>query len=282
VALPAASGGPAVLVKIDDTPAGRSGHRGVADAELVVEEPVEAGMGRLAVLQTVDHPSRVGPVRSLRPPDLHLSQILGGITLAYSGAQPGIDALVHTGPARLVAERERGVWHRDGSRLAPHNLYVDTRALAQDAAPARPLLWPAASPTSGGVLATRITVPVGRAAHTTRWSWDAGASRWVRSTRDGRPIRDTDGSRQGAKTLVVLTVATRGTPFRDLNRDTVPDVALPGSGDGWVLTGPRAYRVRWSEAAAGQPIRLTTPTGTAIGVTGQTWVSLAPTATRPG
>ena len=57
--------GPAVTVKIDNTPAGQP-QSGVDQADVVYEEVVEGGITRLAAIFNSHAPDRVGPVRSVR------------------------------------------------------------------------------------------------------------------------------------------------------------------------------------------------------------------------
>jgi hypothetical protein len=276
--------GPGVMVKVDDSAAGRSGHAGVADAEMVIEEPLEAGLGRLAVIQTVEHPSRVGPVRSLRPPDRRFTDILGGVTLAYSGAQPGIAALVAKGPATLVAEANGGgVWTRDSTRRAPHNLYVDAAKLAADAGPASPFFGVGGPPASGGMPASRISVEMRRSVPPsgTVWTYDAAAERWQRGDAAGRPLSDADGTRQQAESLVVLQMRTTDSGFDAQGGQPVPDLELPGRGTGWLLHGPQGFRVTWVQSAPAAAIVLTADDGVQVGPTGQTWVALVPDAAAP-
>ena len=63
---------PALAVKIDNAPAARRNHSGIAVADVVFEEKVEGGLTRFAVVFHSQDADPVGPIRSGREQDVNL------------------------------------------------------------------------------------------------------------------------------------------------------------------------------------------------------------------
>lgn len=116
---------PAVIAKIDNSPAGRP-QRGLNAADIVFEEQVEGGLTRFAAVfhsQT----AVVGPIRSTRTTDISFINAFGGPALLYSGANKMVDSILMRQETILnySAARSSGYW-RDSSRRIPHNLFTDS------------------------------------------------------------------------------------------------------------------------------------------------------------
>lgn len=116
---------PAVIAKIDNSPAGRP-QRGLNAADIVFEEQVEGGLTRFAAVfhsQT----AVVGPIRSTRTTDISFINAFGGPALLYSGANRMVDSIIMGQDTILnySAARSSGYW-RDSSRRIPHNLFTDS------------------------------------------------------------------------------------------------------------------------------------------------------------
>jgi len=264
--------GRAVLVaKVDDTPAGRP-QVGLGAADLVVQEPVEGGLTRLAVFFQSADPAQVGPVRSVRTTDLSLVAPTAGVLVASGGSGITLATLSNAG-LRVLNEGGPG-YGRARGRRAPYNLLVrlgETRAaLGAIPAPTQPYFsWaPAGSPLAGapaGAVALRWT-----SGRTSRFGYVAGAG-WVR---DGDPPAD----RFVATTLLVLRVQTRDTGQRDAAGSPVPEVVLTGGGEATLFGPGIAVPARWAKNAPTEPLRLTGPDGAPLPIPqGRTWIALLPT-----
>ncbi len=257
-----------LVAKVDDTSAGRP-QVGLASADLVVQEPVEGGLTRLAVFFQSADPPAVGPVRSVRTSDLSVVAPANGVLVASGGS--GVTLQTLRGAGTQVLDGGSG-YARDRGRRAPYNVLVSlpqTRAaLGGLAAPGRPYLpWAtAASPTTGSpASAAEVGWPSGR----TRWAYDPAAG-WVR---DG----DLPPDRFAASNVLMLRVALRDTGQRDAAGSVVPEVVLTGSGDATLLTGPTVVTGHWSKGGPTEPIQLSLPDGTPIALApGRTWLALVP------
>jgi len=98
----------ALTVKIENTPEALP-QWGVDQADVVYEEIVNGGITRLAAIFNSQAPTKVGPVRSVRPTDTQVVWPLGGI-FAYSGGAAYARGQYFNG-ARQVDRRKFG---RDG------------------------------------------------------------------------------------------------------------------------------------------------------------------------
>ncbi|WP_343244959.1 DUF3048 domain-containing protein, partial [Streptomyces sp. SID14478] len=96
-----------LAVKIDNVGAARP-QTGLQDADIVYAEQVEGGLSRLMAVFGSRLPEVVGPVRSARETDLELLRQFDRPTLAYSGAQGGVQRLIDAAPLRAVPQGAGG------------------------------------------------------------------------------------------------------------------------------------------------------------------------------
>ena len=263
---------PVLVVKVDNS-AGARPQVGLSAADLVVEELVEGGLTRLAVMYYSALPQAVAPVRSVRTSDIGIAAPTGGALVASGGARQVLTA-IHKAGLMIVTEGARG-FSRDQSRPAPYNLVVDPAKLMTEVTelgpPAQPYLpWASDEATlPPGASASSVTVRFS-AAHTTRWDWTG--ARW-------RRVDDlaAEGDRFTPDNLLVLRVALRDAGYKDPAGNPVPETVLTGSGDAILLTEGQSIEARWSKPSAGRPLALTNPAGTSLRIPpGRTWIELVP------
>lgn len=183
---------------------------GFAKADLVFEMIVEGGVTRFAVIYHSQQPKAVGPVRSYRWSDLHLTQMLRGI-LVSSGAtteeRDGATASMRAGNFITVDNDRTDVpYYRVSGRPAPNNLFADLEKAREVAKPlggddpvdVPPLAFlPEGShePTAGGfdssTPATTVTIPFQR--DPTTYTYDPAAGGYGRSQTGTRTV-DPDGN----------------------------------------------------------------------------------------
>lgn len=275
---------PPLAVKIDNLDAARESavpQTGLIRADLVYEEIVEANITRLVGVFHSQQPERVGPVRSARTTDVNLLPQLGRPLLAFSGGNNGVLAAVAGSPSivDVGANRVPGAYHRDHSRRAPHNLYVDGNSLwshAPKGLPAPPQLFlfrtpgqapPAGTPKSQGV---DLTWGGGGASSPVQWRWDPKARLYLRFQR-GRAHRDSSGVQLSAKNVLVL-VTTYGQSAADSRS---PEAQTVGSGEAFVYTTGRVIHGRWNRPAIDKPTSVVDDAGRPVFFSpGQTWIEL--------
>ncbi|MCA1782941.1 MAG: DUF3048 domain-containing protein [Dermatophilaceae bacterium] len=113
---------PVIGVKVENSGPARP-WVGLAPADVVFVEMVEAGLTRFHAVYHSNVPEIVEPVRSLRPMDAAIIGQWNG-TLLASGGQNAFIARVESVVGLKTHDRGDPGFHRDASRRAPHNVYV--------------------------------------------------------------------------------------------------------------------------------------------------------------
>lgn len=271
---------PVVTVKVDNSPGARP-QAGLSEADLVYEERVEGSVVRfLAVYQSEDA-SPVGPVRSVRSTDAAIIAPLGGVFAFSGGIAPFKDQVRATGVRVVTEDDNAGVKFRPGHKR-PLATYADTAKLREGSRTGAPpplfaRLDPPETfaPTAPEALSMRA---VFGSLTTADWKWDPARAMWLRSTNNTPHLLE-GGKRIEAACVILQTVPYRGTVQTDRSGTRVDEAVITGTGRAIVGCEGRTVIARWdkpsqkavttwSDAATGEPIRLTP---------GRTWVSLVPT-----
>ena len=278
---PGDENGPVLVVKVDNSPAGRP-HTGISAADVVYLEPVEGGVTRLAAVYSSRLPRRVGPVRSARITDLELFAQYGTLAFAYSGAQKKLEPAIARADlfevrAEKGATKSGPGYSRSAQRTAPLNLYGSPRALlerAPEAAEARDIGFRFGPAVAGGRPATSASTSFRAARVAFRWSEQRERWRWVM---DGTPAVESDGTALEASTVVFQHVRTTRSRYSDFTGANTPYAKTVGQGRAVVLRDGTAQRVRWSREAPDAPTVFTSGSDRVTFAEGTTWVVLVPT-----
>lgn len=258
---------PVLTIKIDNTVSGRP-QRGVNSADLIIEEPVEGGLTRLAAFYESKLPETVGPVRSARTSDIGLVQPVGASVVA-SGAAPQVIAAFQAADVPLVDETNPA-FTRDPSRSAPYNLFVNPTLLEPKGAhaPTQSYFEFGTPNLSPGASAERATVRYPNSA-TEQWAWQENRDVWQRD--------DTADDTTAVTSVLLLTVRLRDAGYNDIAGNPVPEVQSTGRGAGYLLTGGQVHRIAWRKASDREPFEVMTPGGLVIPMPpGRTWLGLLP------
>lgn len=263
---------PALAVKIDNHPRARP-QTGIEQADIVFEVRAEGVTRFLAVFHSTA-PEPLGPVRSSRTSDFQLLTGLDRPLYASSGGNDYVAAGLRDLDIQEVTAISRTEYFRDGSRPAPHNLYVnaaDLWALAEEDTPPEPWfsyrqadedMVASAEPLEGAVKITYKGSPV--VTHT----WDEDAGGWLR-TQDGRPHTTITGDQLAPENVVIMAATYTVSPA-----DTAsPEVQSVGSGQLYVLTQGHVIQGTWSRLDPISKPQLLDSSGQEILLTpGRTWV----------
>lgn len=259
---------PAVVVKIPNDPSARP-HTGIDAADVVYEQETEGGTTRFAAVFHSRYPDVAGNVRSGRHVDVPLVAPYDGV-MVYSGARASVQSSISAAGITRVTEGGPG-FYRDGSRRAPHNLYVrlPEAAAAREAPPAAPSPWrfDETAPDGGREVSGRLGIPVSRYA-TTGWEYDEEAGLF-RRFQDGSPHTVTGDGVIGAANVVVLDVPVTG---RDSHG--APVYALEGGGSALMLRDGRAFDIAWAKDSTHAMLELVDDRDPAVLSPGPTWVVL--------
>lgn len=271
-----AAPGQVLAAKIDNVGPARP-HSGLASADIVYVEQVEAGQSRIMAILSSRLPPKLGPVRSARESDLEILRQFGRPALAYSGAQSKLSPLIESAPLfALPPSKAPRAYFRDSSRPAPHNLYLRPQKLldrAPDASDPRDIGFRFGAAPGGGKPTANETVRFPAARYT--FSWSAQRRNWLVSM-DGKAATTTDKGRLTASTVVVQRVTVRDSRFKDKWGSVSPFSETVGSGTAVVLRDGKAYDVRWQRRSAASGTTFTTSDGERMPFAkGPVWVLLA-------
>ncbi len=244
--------GPVIVVKVDNT-ASAFPQLGLEAADLVVEEVVEGGVTRLAVmlqsqLVGLDADELVlGPVRSMRSSDVGVVKPTGGVLVASGGA-PSALADVEAAGIETRLEGSPGFF-RDASRIAPYNLFADVAEVRED-------VGKAGSPDDYLPFDSEARLPKGKRANTLLLQFSSAHTTTMKG--DGQVWRRAGVEDEYvADTVVALTLQTVDAGYLDPGGNPVPELVTTGTGRGWIAHGDRVTRVTWSKASEDAPWRFT-------------------------
>jgi hypothetical protein len=263
----------ALTVKIENTPQALP-QWGIDQADVVYEEIVNGGITRLAAIFNSHAPSKVGPVRSVRPTDTQVVWPIGGI-FAYSGGAPYAVASISTVPnLNKIDESSAGAaMFRDPDLQAPHNLFaIAPKLFAFGGTPVPPpslFSYRSATQTAGGVAVTSFVVPF-PSIYPVTWTWDTASMSWDRTLFGMADVTGT-GVRESPKNVIVMWVNyVNGIGTESSYAD------LQGSGTAAYFVDGKETRGTWSRGPnKADIIQYKTADGqTALMTPGQTWVEL--------
>jgi hypothetical protein len=242
---PITAPGPVLAVKIDNIIYARP-QTGLTKADIVYVLPVEGGLSRFLAIFSSHFPPVIGPVRSSRFDDLELLRQFGRPAFAFSGAQPELLPVVERDPhiVNLYAGVVGG-YYRNYGRIAPYNLYAETRVLLREArgreSRARCIGFDFGPAPAGGRRTSSVSVSYPAASF--RFTWSPRAKRWL-VWMDGAPGGTTEGPQLSASTVVIQHTIVRTSNF--IEEGLKPPYAET-VGHGWalVLRNGHSYRVWW-------------------------------------
>ncbi len=276
---------PALAIKVENLPAARPQY-GLAQADVIYEEPVEGGITRFIVIYQCNDSSRVEPVRSGRWIDPDLVDQYGAHPLfGYAGAvQPVVDKVDSSSLIDVGVDRAPPTdYWRDPARYEPHNLVTSTQllyayGLAHGASrtppnpvfqfgPLPPIVTPAAS----------VSIPYEYSPVT--WTWHPELGLYLRSYSDTGAATLGGGGQIAAANVVIMHVVPYQSSFvEDVNGDHETLLVLTGSGPLEVVRDGAAISGTWSRPALNDVTKLLDSKGHVIPLRpGVTWIELVPT-----
>ncbi len=269
-----------LAVKVENTDAAYP-LSGLDKADMVYEEVVEGGITRFVAIFHCRDANRVGPVRSARTTDPKiLAPLQQQPLLGYSGGAPKVvKGLVDAGVVQLTEANTPDAFTRDGSRVAPHNLFASTASLWRAGAkqvddPATPRAAfvfgdaPEKTKKAGTIDITFSTLS------STGWTWEGG--RWTRLLSDA-PMALESGAEVKADNVVVQVVKVSQDTIVDASGSYSPLVEMTGTGKAWVFRDGRVIVGTWERDAEGDLTTFRAKDGEEIALSpGTTWVELVP------
>ena len=260
---------PAAVVKIDNGP-GSQPQSGLNNADIVYEEPVEAGTTRFAaVFHSRD--SLVGPVRSARTTDISILNGYGSPLLMYSGANVATDTLIRKQPTvqNRSFDTSSGYWRVEDRRI-PTNIFAEIGphwASATGESPPQQLEYRSSDEQVTGVDVDSVSVSF--LANKVEWVWDGSD---YQRNQNGKPHVLDNEETVNAKNVVVVETEERDTGMTDVAGAFVPEYVFVGTGKATVFTDGKKVNGVWTRATLADVATLTTLSGKTIKLTpGRTW-----------
>jgi hypothetical protein len=251
--------GPVLAVKIDNIVYARP-QTGLTDADIVYVLPVEGGLSRFLAIFSSHIPPVIGPVRSARQDDLELLRQFGRPAFAWSGAQPQLTRVVERAKIVDLYAVLVGGYYRDNNRIAPYNLFANTRTLlaeAKGASKAHNIGFKFGPPDRGGRRTSSESVSYPSASF--RFTWSGRRGRWL-VWMDGARAASTEGPQLSAATVVIQHTTVRTSTFLEYGRRP-PYAETTGHGTAIVLRNGRAYKANWSRPTQDGGTTFTTRSG---------------------
>ena len=275
---------PALAIKVENLPASRPPF-GLAAADVVYEEPVEAGITRFIVIYQCHDAARVEPVRSGRLIDPDIVRQYGAHPLfAYAGAiQPVVTKVDASSLIDVGVDQAPNAYWRDGARYSPHNLVSSTGVLyaagtAHHVAPTPPtpvFLYGALDATAAPAASVHIPYEYSNVT----WTWQPAQRSWQRSYADTGLATLGDGGVITTANVVVMKVVMYPSQYvEDVNGDLENLLVLTGSGPAQIFRNGAVVNGTWQRPTLNQQTEFVDAAGHVIALTpGQTWVELVPT-----
>jgi len=258
-----------VAVMVENHEQARPYQEGINDALLIEEFPVEGFIARFALIFDADHfPSRVGPVRSLRP-------------YFIDALQPWVSTVIHAGGSPEALDRARNGditadnllyfysdAERDDNIPAPHNLFLrDENAEKLLSSPLPSTDWPpyAIGDLWTGSAALTIHLNYHNPAHDVTYSFSQLSDAYVRSS----------GSVENqGKPRNVLLLEMPVTNVGEMGRLTIP---VSGRGRALLFRSGKVQVGWWRKNGLREPFSFTTADGRPfLFAAGQTWLTALP------
>ncbi len=269
---------PALAVKVENVPSVRP-QIGLSFADIIYEEPVEAGITRFIVIYQCRDAERIEPIRSARTSDPAILRQYGHPVFAYSGAVPQVVSAVRA--ARLIDvnfERQQSAYERDPARPAPHNLFSSTQTLyeAADTSEGAPQpVFDYSSARPKGQKTREVHLPFSPYSDV-YWRWSQGQKAWLRWHGEVAHTYS-DGSQVKAKNVVVQVVRLRDSGITDANGVPSPEVVSTGRGVAYVFRNGRRIKGTWERDGLKEITVFRDANGDEISLApGNTWVELLP------
>ena len=282
-ASPAVPSRPALAVKVENLPIARP-QTGLSWADIVYEEPVEAGITRFIAIYQCNDASRIEPVRSGRLTDPDILVQFGHPVFAYAGGVPEVVAKVALrGIIDVNFNRAINAYHRDPNRPQPHNVYTSTRELYAAAhtrqGPPPPMFTYAIRPPAGAKKVSVVHVPFSGYSDVF-WRWSGSKKAWLRF-HGGVPHTLSDGTQVSARNVVVQMVRVTLTDITDANGVPSPYVVSVGSGPAYIFRNGRVIGGKWIRPTLHDITKFVDQQGNVIPLMpGNTWIELVPNSIK--
>lgn len=270
--------GAVVAIKIDNSPLARPYHRGLDQAEIIYQELAEGGASRFFAVFTADTTTEVGPVRSMREPDVELAQQFGRIALGASGANSGVMATIRRAARDgllfdAAYDATPGSYRMGERRADAINFFTTPAALDQarpGGAPVQDIGLRFGPVPAGGTPAVRASVRMSQITQIS-FSYDAATGTYA-VDQDGDRMKDF-----APTNVIVQSVRIHAGKYVDVLGNPSPYTETVGSGAATLLRDGVALTGTWSRPEVTAGTRFVATDGSDLGLQpGPTLVLMVP------
>jgi hypothetical protein len=239
-----------IAVMVNNAPQARP-QTGLNSADIMYEVLAEGGITRLiAIYQSADVVTKIGPVRSIRPYMIELGESYHGVLAHAGGSTDAYAILQQQKKADLdeISNAGKFFW-RDKSRKAPHNLYTSLEKLIDGATYRKYDMEDQEIPTYKfqdetaevqGDYAKQFDVQFQLKKYVVSYSYDE-ASRTYKRSINNAPHQDADTKEQLSATNVIVLGADHKT-LDDVGRLSIN---LDLGGDAMLFQHGKAIKGTW-------------------------------------
>lgn len=192
---------------------------GIADALLVIEAPVEAGITRLLAFYAYDNGlDRIGPIRSARPYFIDWAEEYDAFFVHVGGSDEALGMLKGSSLRDLDEMTAGAYFERDRTRFAPHNTYTSAGNLDTAVTDrydghisTKVVMWEYKEEPEVGEFQDKggdISVHYGNSAYAVTWLYENDANGYLRQ-QGGKTYVDELGTPVRAKNIVVQYTEVR-------------------------------------------------------------------------
>jgi len=275
-----------VVIKVANDAAARP-QSGLAQADVILEIPVEGGLTRYALVFHSQEAARVGPVRSARQSDLNYLSTLRAI-LAHVGASESVTKMVRDAAASgafidVDEFQHPEAFERVSGKVAPYNAYTSVAKIREAAGKAAServdvpaFEFAADAGKTAGTAGTSLAIPYTAAGRVT-YTFDQASGAYKR-TQEGKATIDADGNLEVMPTTVVVIKTEVKEIAGTADAAGAPSVDYRGTGTGTavVLRDGKRFDGKWSRQG-NDLYRFTDASGSAIALKpGLTWMHIVP------
>jgi hypothetical protein len=273
-----------VLVRMGND-AGARPHAGVSQAEVVMEDIMEAyWITRLTAVYLAADPEAIGPLRSVRPVNIGTTRMFKG-AIVYSGASNGMNALLaQTTFPRINEGTQNNGFYRSAKKSSPHNLYSSmdaVRAVLESRGENGPqelsgFVFSDAAP-SGGSPALTIHIPYPKTS-TVDYTYDADRQRYLRFVQGDPYVDELNGAQIAASNVIVVYCEHLKTDIvEDSLGSTSINIVTTGEGRVQIFRDGQVVEGTWRRPDDSYMFAFTDAAGNTIPLKpGQSWIQFVP------
>ncbi|MFT5874523.1 MAG: hypothetical protein ACI8WT_003493 [Clostridium sp.] len=269
----------AVLAIVENSVPARP-QSGINAADIVYETMVEGGIPRFIALFQSDDAKKVGPIRSARSYFLDISSEYNLPFAHCGGSEEALSEIKNENLMSLNEMTYASTYLRDSMRKAPHNLYTSTEKLRELVKTKKFIKTPTVAlkfdktywDNSASPKATNVLLKINKF-YNTSYTYANGV--YFKSM-DGK----SSTNKEDKLPLAFKNIVVQITSIKTQADGNHLDIALVGSGDGYVISNGKFIKMHWTKKDVSSQTLLTDEKGNDLPLNpGKTWWNIVDKST---